>query len=164
MPVVSNTSPLLNLAIIDQLNLLPQQFDQVYIPIAVVEELRLDTSLPGVRRIKQGMESGWLVLRDLSDQNIATALERDLDHGEAQAIALALQLGQPIVLVDEHEGRSIAKTMALRPVGVLGILLWAKVLGHISEIKPNLLALQQEAGFYITDKLFTSIMKEAGEA
>ena len=148
MPVVSNTSPLLNLAIIDQLNLLPQQFDQVYIPIAVVEELRLDTSLPGVRRIKQGMESGWLVLRDLSDQNIATALERDLDHGEAQAIALALQLGQPIVLIDEHEGRSIAKMMALRPVGVLGILLRAKVLGHISEIKPNLLALQQEAGFY----------------
>jgi len=164
MPVVSNTSPLLNLAIIDQLNLLPQQFDQVYIPIAVVEELRLDTSLPGVRRIKQGMESGWLVLRDLSDQNIATALERDLDHGEAQAIALALQLGQPIVLIDEHEGRSIAKMMALRPVGVLGILLRAKVLGHISEIKPNLLALQQEAGFYIADKLFTSIMKEAGEA
>ena len=159
MPVVSNTSPLLNLAIIDQLNLLPQQFDQVYIPIAVVEELRLDTSLPGVRRIKQGMESGWLVLRDLSDQNIATALERDLDHGEAQAIALALQLGQPIVLIDEHEGRSIAKTMALRPVGVLGILLRAKVLGHISEIKPNLLALQQEAGFYIADKLFTSIMQ-----
>ena len=94
------------------------------------------------------MESGWLVLRDLSDQNIATALERDLDHGEAQAIALALQLGQPIVLIDEHEGRSIAKTMALRPVGVLGILLRAKVLGYISEIKPNLLALQQEAGFY----------------
>ncbi len=78
-----------------------------------------------------------MVLRDLSDQNIATALERDLDHGEAQAIALALQFGQPIVLIDEHEGRSIAKTMALRPVGVLGILLRAKVLGHISEIKPN---------------------------
>jgi len=40
MPVVSNTSPILNLAIIDRLSLLREQFGEIYIPSAVLEELR----------------------------------------------------------------------------------------------------------------------------
>jgi hypothetical protein len=47
MPVVSNTSPLLNLAIINHLFLLPQQFGQVLIPQAVLAELKIDQDLPG---------------------------------------------------------------------------------------------------------------------
>jgi hypothetical protein len=34
MPVVSNTSPLMNLAIIDQLALLREQFGTLWIPVA----------------------------------------------------------------------------------------------------------------------------------
>jgi len=40
MPVVSNTSPVLNLAIIDQLVLLREQFGEIWIPPAVLKELR----------------------------------------------------------------------------------------------------------------------------
>jgi uncharacterized protein len=45
MPVISNTSPLLNLAIIEHLFLLPQQFGQIYIPAAVFAELKVTKHL-----------------------------------------------------------------------------------------------------------------------
>jgi predicted nucleic acid-binding protein len=87
MPVVSNTSPLLNQAIIVQLDLLPRQFDQVLVLPAVIEELKIDSSLPGTDRIRQGMESGWLTVCDIDAQQVVRALERELDRGESEAIA-----------------------------------------------------------------------------
>jgi predicted nucleic acid-binding protein len=52
MPTVSNTSPLLNLALINHLELLRQQFSSVLIPPAVLGELRTDTDLPGAESIR----------------------------------------------------------------------------------------------------------------
>ena len=163
MRVVSNTSPILNLAIIDQLDLLPQQFDQVSIPPAVVEELKLDAALPGVEQIHQGMNAGWLQVQTLDDFNLVRALERDLDRGESEAIALALQLGYQTVLMDEHEGREAARRMGLRPVGILGVLLRAKSLQQLNALKPVVLALREEAGFYVDERLSDLIFHEAGE-
>lgn len=51
MPVVSNTSPILNLAIIGELKLLPQQFGQVQIPLAVLSELKVQENRPGSKEI-----------------------------------------------------------------------------------------------------------------
>ena len=50
MPVVSNTSPVLNLAIIGQLSLLHEQLGEVWIPTAVLEELRVEEDMPGCAR------------------------------------------------------------------------------------------------------------------
>jgi len=47
MPVVSNTSPIMNLAIIGELSLLRDQFGEVLIPGAVLEELQVEGNLPG---------------------------------------------------------------------------------------------------------------------
>ncbi len=58
MPVVSNTSPLLNLAIIDHLFLLPQQFGQILIPQAVLAELKVDQALPGSSRLREAIDEG----------------------------------------------------------------------------------------------------------
>ena len=163
MLIEKNTSPLLNLAIIDQLHLLQLQFERVFIPPAVVDELRLDTQLPGVERIRSALEAGWLVVHELNNQYLVRALERDLDLGESQAIALALQLEFSDVLMDEHDGRAAAKALGLSPVGVLGILLRAKELTQVAEIQPLMQALQQDAGFYIADGLFAKMLAVAGE-
>jgi len=59
MPAVSNTSPLLNLAIIDQLDLVRDQFGEVLIPEAVLKELRVDEPLPGsARSVKHWIVGG----------------------------------------------------------------------------------------------------------
>jgi predicted nucleic acid-binding protein len=60
MPVVSDTSPILNLAIINQLDLLQQQFTEVLIPPAVLAELMPETKFPEAETIQQALEAGWL--------------------------------------------------------------------------------------------------------
>jgi len=163
MPVVSNTSPILNLAIINQLDLLRQQFGEVLIPSAVLSELKADTDFPGADRIRQALEATWLHSHELTNVDVARALKRDLDHGEAEAIALSLQLGLGVVLMDEHDGRAAAKAMGLTPVGVLGVLLRAKHAGVLESVESAMRALQDEAGFYIADDLFNAVLREAGE-
>ena len=163
MPVVSNTSPILNLAIIGQLDLLRQQFGEVLIPPMVLQELKVDTELPGVEPIRLALQNRWLQVVELSNTDIARALRRDLDNGEAEAIALALQLKLMTVLIDEHDSRAAARAMGLVPVGVLGILLRAKRTGNLDSVVTAMRALQDQAGFFINPDLFASLAREAGE-
>ncbi|NTU65808.1 MAG: DUF3368 domain-containing protein [Chloroflexi bacterium] len=163
MPVVSNTSPILNLAIIGRLDLLRQQFSEVLIPPMVRQELKVDAELPGVEPIRLALQNDWLRVVELGNTDIARALRRDLDNGEAEAIALALQLRLTTVLIDEHDGRAAAKVMGLVPVGVLGVLLRAKRTGNLDSVVTAMRALQDQAGFFINPDLFASLAREAGE-
>ena len=90
MLVVSNTSPVLNLAIIGRLDLLQQQFDKVWLPQAVTDELRIEEDLPGSVAVRAARQAGWLLTERVRDQVRVAILRRDLDGGEAEAIALAL--------------------------------------------------------------------------
>jgi hypothetical protein len=94
-----------------------------------------------------------LQTRELIDETTVRALSRDLHAGEAEAIALSLQLGFTTVLMDEHEGRAAAKAMGLTPVGILGVLLRAKLSGSLESVEQAMRALQTDAGFYIADSL-----------
>lgn len=93
MPTVSNTSPILNLAIIDHLDLLQAQFAHVIVPPDVLDELKPETDFPGTESIRQALQSGWLRVVELKDVRLSRALALELDRGEAAAIALALELG-----------------------------------------------------------------------
>lgn len=163
MLVVSNTSPIMNLAVLDLLELLHQQFGEVLVPAAVIDELKLDTDYPGTENIRKALSAGWLRQEKLENNQVALALKRELDEGEAEAIALALQLKIEVVLMDERDGRSIAKSMGLTPIGVLGVLLRAKKSGDITSVRDVLVKLKNIAGFYITDSLMNSILSEIGE-
>lgn len=83
-------------------------------------------------------------------------MSRELDKGEAEAIALALELGADQVLIDERRGRRIAARLNLRYTGILGILVEAKNRGLISEVKPLLDALIDRAGFGLLH-LYTAV-------
>jgi hypothetical protein len=87
----------------------------------------------------------------------------ELDRGEAAAIALALELGVSQVLMDEADGRAVAKAMGLHPTGVLGILLRAKYEGKIPSVSDEMSRLRNEAGFFIAESLFRYVQREAGE-
>ncbi|MBN8655812.1 MAG: DUF3368 domain-containing protein [Anaerolineae bacterium] len=163
MLVVSNTSPIMNLAIVGELDLLHQQFGEVIVPQAVIDELRLESEFPGTDNIRRAILEGWLRKEQVENQQVALALRRELDNGEAEAIALALQLKADLILMDERDGRSVAKSMGLNPIGILGVLIRAKQSGTLRSIKDILNKLRDEAGFYITDDLMKSILSEIGE-
>jgi len=116
--VVSNTSPVLNLAIIGRLSLLREQFEEIWIPAAVLEELRLEEDLPGSRVMREAIDAKWLRVEEVKDQSLVHILQRDLDKGEAEAIALALQMKAEWTLLDEREARRIAKSLGLKVIGL----------------------------------------------
>lgn len=71
----------------EQLPLLRRQFGHVIIPRAVPEECRINENLPGTDAISKAIEDGWLSVKNIAKQADAVLLERDLDKGEAEAIA-----------------------------------------------------------------------------
>ena len=131
MPIVSNTSPVLNLAIVDHLSLMYEQFGEILIPQAVFEELRVEEGLPGSQSIREAIEKGWLGVKEAKDQIFVKVLRADLDKGEAEALALALQVKAEWVILDEREGRRVAKSLGLKVIGVLGVLLRAQREGRL---------------------------------
>ena len=163
MPVVSNTSPILNLAIIGQLDLLRQQFAEVLIPSTVRAELKPETTFPGAAVIQQAFQAQWLRVAELKDVNLARVLALDLDEGEAAAVALALERGDQRILMDEHDGRVKAKALGLQPIGLLGVLLHAKRTGALESAEAAMHRLRQQAGFFIAADLFNEVLREAGE-
>lgn len=164
MPVVSNTSPILNLAIIECLDLLRQQFTKVYIPSVVQTELKAKDDLPGSRLMMDALQDGWIEIIPVKNTSLVTALMVDLDAGEAEAIALGLELGNLLVLMDESDGRARARNMGLNLTGTIGILLRAKRLGQVKAVKSLLLELRSKAGFHIAENLLCQVLREAGES
>lgn len=161
MIVVCNTSPLTNLAAIGQFDLLRQLYVELRIARGVWEELNAGGKRwPGCDNVAS---ADWIQQRAVKNQPLITVLQRDLDRGEAESIALALELGADLVLLDEREGRRAAKRLGLRVVGVVGILLEAKACGAVERVRPHLDALRQAAGFYLDESLYRSALALAGE-
>ena len=84
MPTVRNTSPLLSLAIIGRLTLLKEQFETIFIPPGVREELRVERDLPGFRVIGEAIEAGWIQIEQVRDVAFVKLLRRELDKGEEE--------------------------------------------------------------------------------
>jgi len=160
MPVVSNTSPILNLAIVDQLELLRRQFDKILIPNAVLDELKIDEERPGSQAIRRAISSGWIQAQRVSNKPLAQLLKQTLDQGEAEAITLAIELNADWTLLDEREGRKVAKSLGLNVTGILGILLRAKQAGELESLQPIIDDLINDAGFRIAPELLAQVLTQ----
>jgi predicted nucleic acid-binding protein len=157
MPVVSNTSPLLNLSIIGQLSLLRSQFGTVTVPEAVVDELRIDDDLPGNHELRAAFESGWLQVQKVTNPQLVRVLRHTLDAGESEAIALAIEMDAEVLLLDERDARIVAKDMGMTITGVLGVLLRGYSDGEIEFPMDLIDRLQQEAGFHLSGEIVEKV-------
>lgn len=159
--VVSDTSPLTNLAAIGQFSLLQKLYGSLLIAEAVWDELNAEgRHWPGRNEVAT---SPWIQRQTPKNRPLVMALRQDLDVGEAESIVLALESKASLVLMDERDGRHAAMRLGLKPVGVIGILLTAKTRAYIPAIKPLLDALRQRAGFYIADSLYNEVLRLAHE-
>ncbi len=161
MIVVSDTSPINNLAAINQLHLLQQLYGTVLIPEAVYQELT-DPDFP-VAGAKEVQTFTWIQIRAIEDRTMLKALSSELDPGEAEAIVLALEMKAEQVLIDERRGRMIAARLNLHYTGILGVLVEAKSQGFISSVKPLLDDLINKAGFWVAEPLYKSVLRLVNE-
>lgn len=158
--VVANTTPLIGLSILDNLILLKTLFGKVQIPSAVYQEVVVNGSgLIGAAEVSQGINNGWISIKELPPSNTLTTLKIDLDDGEAEAIARALNDKADLLLLDERKARTKAKALKLNVIGTIGILLLAKKRGKEVDLKSSLDTLRSH-GFRIGDTLYHQILEK----
>lgn len=127
VPVVCDTSPLSYLVLIGEADLLPTLYGEVLIPPIVEEELR-HPSGPFVTRQWIQERPSWLrvsqppeeALKDLDSELVETL--QALDRGEREAIRLAEGSGASLLVIDERDGRSVARRLGLSITGTIGVL------------------------------------------
>ncbi len=157
--IVSDTSPVRALDHLGLLEMLPKLFDEIVIPPAVLKEVESSRS---TFRAVELAKYPWLKLRVPSDATRVKQLLQELDNGEAEAIVLALEL-RAEVLIDEHDGREVARRLGLARVGALGILLRLKSRELIKDVLPLVDRLEDELKFFISAELRAEIKQLASE-
>lgn len=145
---VTNSTCLIALERIGHLPLLPQLFVSVLAPPAVQAEF--------------GQPLPWLAVVDVQNHPLLAALRTQVDEGEAQAIALALERGEVRIILDDKKARRVARQMGLQMIGTMGVLVRAKHAGLLPAVGPALQALQ-EAGFRMVPALHHEALRLAGE-
>jgi predicted nucleic acid-binding protein len=162
MPIiVTDTSPVRALEFIGQLHLLEALFGEVLLPPAVATELLKPTSK--LKPIDVRLFP-FFKTQSPKDRTVVNALRLQLDAGESEAIALAIELKADAILIDESRGRRVAIERGLEIIGVLGILLKAKARGLVPAIKPFTDQLQTGLRFRLSKALLDQVLKKAGEA
>ncbi len=132
MIVVSNTSPISNLAAIGQLELLQQLYGNIIIPPAVYQELINSGDTDPATLAVQTLD--WIQTQPVLDRVLLETLQTNLDPGEAEAITLAVEIKADRLIIDERRGRNEAMRLGLQVTGLLGIVLAAKQQGLIPSL------------------------------
>jgi hypothetical protein len=160
MIIVSDTTPISELAKVDHLDLLPKLFGKVVIPQGVFDELQVGEH-PAAKLVQ---DLSWLEVVTVNNQQLVRELQQSfkLDLGESEAIALAEEIRASQLLIDERAARKVAMARKLPLIGTVGILLLAKRRGLLDSVK-DVLDEMKAQGMRISDRLYVQVLTLAQE-
>ncbi|MFN7853476.1 MAG: DUF3368 domain-containing protein [Dolichospermum sp.] len=160
MIIVSDTTPISELAKVDHLDLLPKLFGKVVIPQGVFDELQVGEH-PAAKLVQN---LSWLEVITVDNQQLVRELHQSfkLDLGESEAIALAEEISASQLLIDERAARKVAMARKLPLIGTVGILLLAKRRGLLDSVK-DVLDEMKAQGMRISDRLYVQVLTLAQE-
>lgn len=160
MIVVTNTSPIIALSLVGHFDLLRHLFPEIHIARTVAKELTASgQARAGEQETVTAISANWIRVEDVPESPLLASLMFDLDKGEAETIALAVEKKAHLLLIDERKGRAKATALGLNVTGTIGILLLARVEGIDIELSSTLEQLKAN-GFRISDKLVERILRE----
>lgn len=165
MPVVvSDTSPLIYLSWVGQLDLLRRLYGVVLVPGAVWAEMnRGGNATTGASEVRAAIEGDWIRVAAVEPSLRVLELAADrIDPGELEAIALAAS-HHAILIIDDLDGRRVARLLGVEMTGTLGVLARAKREHQLAAIRPLLLRLMQETNFRLSRHLVDAVLADAGE-
>ena len=152
MIVVSDSSVLINLAWLNHLDLLKELYEEVTIPQAVWDEIVVSgRGKPGSQEVQVAT---WIKTATPKNVNLVKSLQLTIDRGEAESIALAIEVNADLLLMDERLGRSTARYFNLNVVGLID----AKRKGLISAVRPLMDQLRNVVGFHISNQLYQQVL------
>ena len=152
MTVVSDTSPLNYLLLIDQIDLLPYLFEKIIIPEIVRNEM-LDPDAPPILQQWIANPPPWLIIQAVPaiDKTLSS-----LDLGEQAAITLAQTLPADLLIIDERLGRRIAREREISIIGTLGILDDAASQGLVN--LPDVIDRLKKTNFRISRRIIQALL------
>ena len=155
MIIVADTSPINYLVLIKEIEVLPRLYGKIVIPEAVREEL-LRPEAPEIVRIWTAQAPAWLETR--TPASVADSSLARLDAGERDAIMLAAELNAEQLIVDDREGRRIAKERGIPVIGTLGVLKEAAAMGFVD--LRDCVARLQTTTFYVAPEVLKNLLAE----
>jgi hypothetical protein len=161
-PVVADAGPLVGLARIGCLGILRDLYQEILVPPAVFAELRISESRPGSAALLEAVRLQWLVCVSPGPTGDQQSFRLLVDPGEAEAIILAIQRAARFLLIDDKQGRALAKSQGLRIVGTGGVLLAAKEHKLVERVAPVVEQLAA-VGYRLSAGLIKTVLELAGE-
>jgi len=155
--VFCNTTPIIALASIDQLDLLPRLFGKIHVADAVINEC----TAGGLIRVPNLVDLDWVIPIDSAAWAMPHVL-LELDHGEKVTLALASQMKADRVIIDEKLGRSLAEYLGLAVTGTLGVLLKARQQALVPSFRKAAQAMRRQ-GIYYSPALIERLARTVGE-
>lgn len=147
--IISDTSCLILLEKIGELDLLNKVFGEILITQEIADEYGLILPV-------------WISVQNPTDKNYQKILEASVDKGEASAIALAVEMAGCLLVIDDLKGRNLTQTLGIKITGTFGTILEAKLSGTIDSVKP-ILAKIKHTDFRLSEKLEKLILEKANE-
>ena len=143
--VISDTSTLILLDKIGELNLLQKVYGELVTTPEIAEEYGVTLPI-------------WIKVQPVGDKKYKTFLETQVDSGEASAIALATEFEHAILILDDLKARKLAVKLKIQTTGTLGVINKAKQMSIIPEVKPliNKLLL---TNFRISNHIIVELLK-----
>jgi hypothetical protein len=160
MIVISDTSCIGYLIIIDKIFLLRDNFSKIFIPQIVHKEI---LQLSEKYDLSKYLHSDWISINTIKNTNLYNELLKKVDEGESEAIVLSQEIHADLLLIDERKGTEIARSFGIRTIGLLGVLLLSKQKKLIPLVQPILDELIANTTFRITKNLYTTVLKQANE-
>ena len=153
--IVVNSTPIIALAEIGHLDILKQVYGEITIPVAVRDEVTIkDTQLLD--------GNDWIKVIPITNNTAKEMFTSALHDGEVEVMLLTKEINADLAIIDDGLARRHAKYLGITITGTLGVLLRAKDLDIVKEVRPILNDLIQ-TGFYISDDVRDEVLRIAGE-
>ena len=147
--IISDTSCFIILTQIGELELLHKIYQQIVTTPEIAFEY--GDKLPE-----------WIEIIAVTDKYKQQLLELQIDKGESSAIALALEIPNSTIILDDYKARKIAEQLGIVFTGTIGVIVKAKLKGIIQSIKPLLEKIKQ-TDFRLSPEIELQALKEANE-
>lgn len=160
MKIVCDSTALIGLAKIGNLELLEKIFGEIFVPNAVfVEVVDRGKGRPGTKEVQ---DARWIRKRTVKDNRTVEMLVAEMGRGEAEVLVLGKELNADWLILDDERARNSAQSAEFHIIGLGGILLLAKQLGFIPAVKPLLDQLESK-NFRLGIRVRKEILKKANE-
>ncbi len=158
--VIVNTTPLIALCHVGQLNLLKKMYGEIMIPHAVYRELSEKQESVCKKQVDASLD--WIHVEEIENQMAKSMFKTQLHDGEVEVMILAKERDADIVIIDDANAKKHAKYLKLPVTGTLGVLIKAKKQGYISELKPIIQEMVNK-NIYISEKLVQLCLEMVNE-